>query len=402
MPKGECSLLMLNRTRWFLADFLQQADFVLLGLCCTSTVYGIFLIYSATRYRGGNRSVIVQSAALLIGVLAYVLMARLDLDFLIHHWQWIAGFNVTLILLLLTPLGIGGEETGNIAWLSFPGIPVSISPAEIVKITFILLLAGQMAWLKEEKHDLKSFFAAFQTVGHALFIMALYVVVSHDMGNALVFFFIFLCMAFAAGFALRWFVLLFAGMIGGAVAVWRMDLLPMYQKERFLVIFDHTYDPLGRGWHQTRSMLALGSGGLFGQGYLNGTQTQSLSGASLPARYTDFIFSVCGEEFGMVGCLVIILLLTAIIFRIFMVARNTMSPFYFCICIGMASMLMCQTLINIGMCLFVMPVIGITLPFFSYGGSSLLTLFAAMGIVSGIKMRSVSTTIRHPLSGTLR
>ena len=231
--------------------------------------------------------------------------------------------------------------------------------------------------------------------------MGLYVVVSRDMGNALVFFFIFLCMAFAAGFALRWFFLLFAAAGGGAYAIWTLNLLPLYQKERFLVIFDHTYDPLGRGWHQTRSMLAIGSGGLFGQGYLNGTQTQSLTTSSLPARYTDFIFSVCGEELGLIGCAVIILLLLAIIFRVLQVAKYASSPFYRCVCVGMASMLMFQTLINVGMCLFVMPVIGITLPFFSYGGSSLLTLFASMGVVSGIKMRS-TTTIRRPPPGILR
>ena len=237
---------MLNRTRWFLADYFQQADMLLLGLCCTSSVYGIFLIYSATRYRGGNRSVIVQSAALGVGILAYILMARLDLEVLLQRWQWIAAFNVILILLLLTPLGIGEAEVGNTAWLRFPGIPISVGPAEVIKITYILLLAKQLAWLREEKHDLKSFPAAFQTVAHAVGLMGLYVGISHDMGNGLVFFFIFLCMAFAAEFALRWFLVLFAAMGGAAAAVWRMDLLPLYQKERFIVVFDHSYDPLGR------------------------------------------------------------------------------------------------------------------------------------------------------------
>ncbi len=385
---------MRNRTGWNLLDSFQQADLTLLILCVMSSVYGLVLIYSATRYRGGNRSVIVQTAALIIGILAYFIVARVDLEHLMRKWRWILGFNITLILLLLTPLGIGEEEVGNTAWLRFPGIPISIGPAEVIKITYILLLAWQMAWLREEKHDLRSFGAAFQTAFHAFGLMGLYVVISHDMGNALVFFFIFICMAFGAGFALRWFILLFAAAGGGAYAAWRMDLIPLYQKERFIVVFDHTYDQLGRGWHQNRSMLALGSGGLFGQGYMNGTQTQSLSKSSLPARYTDFIFSVCGEELGLFGCIIMMILLAAIIFRILLIARNAQSPFYCCVCIGMASMLIFQTIINIGMCLFVMPVIGITLPFFSYGGSSLLTLFAAMGIVSGIKMRSF-TTIRR-------
>ena len=140
--------------------------------------------------------------------------------------------------------------------------------------------------------------------------------------------------------------------------------------------------------------MAIGSGGLLGQGYMQGTQTQSSSPESLPYRWTDFIFSVCGEELGMVGCLAVIALLTAIIIRVLLVARRAQTPLHCYICVGMAAMLIYQTVVNIGMCLFVMPTIGITLPFFSYGGSSLLTLFAAMGVVSGIKKRS--PTIRRP------
>ena len=393
--------MLFDRIRDGLTDFFEQADLLLLGLCCTASIYGMFLIYSATRYAGGNRSVFMQGVAMGLGILAYVLTAQIDLEALFRRWPVLAAFNFIIIALLLTPLGIGGEEMGNTAWLRFPGIPVSIGPAEIVKITFIILLAGQMAWLREERHDLKSIFAAVTVAGHTLLLMGFYVAISGDMGNGIVFFFIFVCMAFAAGFALRWFILMF-GLVGGlAVAAWRLDLIPLYQRERFIVVFDHSYDPLGRGWQQTRSMLALGSGGLFGQGYMQGTQTQSLSQESLPWRHTDFIFSVCGEELGLVGCLAVMLLLLAIIVRILLVARNAVTPFYCNICVGVAAMLMFQTIINIGMCLFVMPVIGITLPFFSYGGSSLLTLFAAMGLVAGIKMRS-TTTIRRPPPNILR
>ena len=223
----------------------------------------------------------------------------------------------------------------------------------------------------------------------------LYFVISGDMGNALVFLFIFVCMAFTAGFALRWFALAFGVAGVGITALWTFtDLIPLYMKERFIVLLDHSYDPLGRGWQQTRSLLAIGSGGVFGQGYLQGTQTQSTSSWSLPARWTDFIFSVTGEELGMVGCLAIIALLTAIILRCLTVARRTQTAYSSYVCVGMAAMLIFQTVENIGMCLFVMPVIGLTLPFFSYGGSSIVTLFAAMGIVSGIKKRAPN--LRRP------
>ena len=385
---------MWNRLKAILADFIQQADLVLLGLCCAATLYGMVLIASATRYMGADgiiRYVGVQGAAMALGLCAYVFMSMIDVEIVLKKWKWVVAFNVIFIGLLLTPLGVGGSTVGNQAWLKFPGIPFQIGPAEIVKITFTLLLAKQLEWLREEKRDLKSFPAAAMVAGHTLLLMGYYVVISGDMGNALTFFFIFLCMAFAAGFALRWFALLFAG--GGAAfaAAWALELIPGYMMDRFRVLFDHSYDALKTGWQQTRSLLAIGSGGVFGQGYMQGTQSQSSYSGSLPYRWTDFIFSVCGEELGLIGCLLVIALLTAIIVRVLLVARNAQTPLHCYICVGMAAMLIYQAVINIGMCLFVMPTIGVTLPFFSYGGSSLLTLYAAMGMVSGIKKRSPMT-----------
>ena len=388
---------MWNRLKAILADFIQQADLVLLGLCCAATLYGMVLIASATHYMdtsgmsGMMRYVGVQGVALLLGLCAYVFMSMIDVEIVLKKWKWVLAFNIVFIGLLLTPLGVGGATTGNQAWLKIPGIPFQIGPAEIVKITFTLLLAKQLEWLREEKRDLRSFPSAAMVAGHTLLLMGYYVVISGDMGNALTFFFIFLCMSFAAGFALRWFALLFAG--GGAAfaAAWALELIPGYMMDRFRVLFDHSYDALDTGWQQTRSLMAIGSGGIFGQGYMQGTQTQSSYPPSLPNRWTDFIFSVCGEELGLIGCLLVIALLTAIIVRVLLVARNAQTPLHCYICVGMAAMLIYQTVINIGMCLFVMPTIGVTLPFFSYGGSSLLTLFAAMGVVSGIKKRSPMT-----------
>ena len=382
---------MWNRLKAILADFFRQADLVLLGLCCTATVFGMVLIASATHYMKGNgmlRYVGVQGVAMLLGFCMYVLMSMVDIEIVLKKWKWLVLFNIVFIGLLRTPFGVGEASTGNQAWLKFPGIPFQIGPAEVVKITFTLLLARQLAWLREEKRDLRSFSSAAQVAGHTLLLMGWYVVISGDMGNALTFFFIFLCMAFAAGFALRWFVLLLVGGGAGFAAAWILELIPDYMMNRFRVLMDHSYDSLGVGWQQTRSLMAIGSGGLFGQGYMNGTQTQSSNASSLPKRWTDFIFSVCGEELGLVGCLAVIILLAAIIFRVLRVARNAQTSFHCYICVGMAAMLIYQTVINIGMCLFVMPTIGVTLPFFSYGGSSVVTLYIAMGVVSGIKKRS--------------
>ena len=136
------------------------------------------------------------------------------------------------------------------------------------------------------------------------------------------------------------------------------------------------------------ALMALGSGELTGQGLFHGAQTQSSNVWSIPERQTDFIFSVCGEELGFLGCALIIVLLLAIVVRCLLVARDAATPMESYVCVGMAGMLIFQPIANIGMCLFLMPVIGLTLPFFSYGGSSIVTLFAAMGIVSGVKKRS--------------
>ncbi len=386
---------MANRLKSILADFFQQADLVLLALCCVSTLYGMVLIFSAT-YSLGTKGIIryvgVQGAGMVLGIFAYIFISMLDLENVMKRWKWLVVFNIVFIGLLLTPLG-RGHETGNVAWLKFPGIPFQIGPAEVVKITFTLLLAKQLEWLREEKRDLKSFRSALLAAGHTLLLMGWYVAISGDMGNALTFFFIFLCMAFTAGFALRWFVVLFAGIGGTVAAVLFLDLVPEsmeYMVNRFHVLFDHSLDPKGVGWQQSRSILAIGSGGVFGQGYLHGSQTQSAYPQSLPARRTDLIFAVCGEELGLIGCLAVVLLLLCIIFRVLLVAKNSQTSFQCCVCVGVAAMLIYQTVINIGMCLFVMPTIGVTLPFFSYGGSSIVTLYAAMGIVSNIKKRTLS------------
>ena len=384
---------MFKRLKENLLEIVQQADLILLGLCCTASVFGIAMIYSATRYNAplDNRKIIVQTAALLIGIVVYFAISMIDLEILVSKWwKWIAAFDVVFILLLKTPFGVS-DNTGNTAWLKFPFLPVSIGPAEVVKITFIILLARQLQWLREEKRDLKSFSSAFLAAGHALGLAGLYFIVSGDMGNALMFVLIFVVMAFVSGFALRWFALLF-GAVGAAVGgIVVFDLVPdskKYMLNRFLVIFDHSYDVQHTGWQQTRSLLTIGGGGFWGQGYLHGTQTQAGAG-SLPARHTDLIFAVIGEELGFVGATLAILLLVAIIIRVLVVGRRAALSFHTYVCTGIAAMLMFQMVLNIGMCLFIMPVIGLTLPFFSYGGSSLVTLFTAMGFVSGIKKRTV-------------
>ena len=382
------------RRSGFISDMIRQADLVLLAFCCAATTFGIVMIASATNYMDDSdsiRHVVVQSVAALMGIVLYFFISQLDITLLAKKWKWVLGFNLAFILLLKTPLGL--EVNGNLAWIDIPGVPVNIQPAEIVKLTFIVLLARQLVYLKEEK-NLKSTGPVMQLAGHLLLIAGLYYVISSDMGSTLVYAFVFACMAFAAGVALRWFVI---AILGGGFTffiLWQEDKLPEHIVQRFIVLFDHSYDPRGVGWHQTRSLLTLGGGKLMGQGLFNGTQTQSEFSWSLPFRHTDFIFSAIGEELGMLGCLLVVLLLSSIIIRCLTTAAKAQSRMEAYICVGIAATLIFQSVANIGMCLFVMPVIGLTLPFFSYGGSSILTIFMAMGIVSSIRGRTLPEWLR--------
>ena len=389
----------MGRIREITGYLVRQTDMLLWSLCSAATLYGILLILSATHtvYDGSLKYVIVQGTGWCIGTAAYFLLSGIDIVELSKKWRWILGFNIGLILLLLTPLGL--VRNGNRAWLgvntigaklgieALKNFPITFQPAEIVKITFILLLAYQLVHLSETR-DLKRFTNVIQPTVHVVFMFCFYYVISHDAGSGLVYLFIFVCMAFAAGFAARWLVLGIGGVTVGLVAAWKLRLLRGDWYDRIMVVLDHSYQPQKAGWQQTRGMIALGSGGLTGQGLFHGTQTQSPYRASLPERQTDYIFCVCGEELGFLGCLAVIAILLAIVIRCFAVARDANTKLESLVCVGMAGMLIFQTVANIGMCLFLLPVVGLTLPFFSYGGSSIVTLYAAMGIVSGIKKRS--------------
>ena len=387
----------MGKVRAFLTDVVRQSDLVLLALCTVSTLYGMVLIASATHFRNTFKYVAVQGVGLFLGVLLYFFLSAVDVGELSKKWKWLLAFNLGFILLLRTPFGL--TRNGNRAWLGVNDIgerlgiavlknfPITVQPAEIVKITFILLLARQLALL-QEKRDLRSFTNVIQPTAHAGAMFVFYYILSKDAGSGLVYLFAFLCMAFAAGFALRWIILGIGGAVGAFLAAWNLGLLRGDWYDRIKVILDHSYQPDKKGFQQTRGMLALGSGKLTGQGLFHGTQTQSSAKWSLPERQTDFIFCVCGEELGFIGCLLVIVLLLAIIVRCLIVAREAPTRMESLVCVGMAGMLIFQTIANIGMCLFLMPVIGLTLPFFSYGGSSIVTLFGAMGVVSGIKKRS--------------
>ncbi len=362
-------------------EFFKRADMVLFFLCLACAILGIVVIHSATLTYESNRFVLVQSGSLVIGIILFVVLTVIDVDIIADQWKLLFGFEI-LLLLILAVFGVGMDESGNKAWLRFFGI--GIQPTEVIKVIYIVLLAKHASYLKNYR-NLSAPLSIAQLVVHFGILFGLIVVITKDLGSALIFLAIFLVICFAAGVKLRWFLAGAAAVAAMIPLAWN-HLLSPYQKDRILAPYVPSIDPnhLGINWQPYQSKIALASGQFFGMGLGHGTQTQS---SALSQKHTDFIFAVIGEELGMLGCLIVITLLVLIIIRCVYVglkSRNTMSML---ICFGMAGYLFFQTFENIGMCIGVAPVIGLTLPFFSYGGSSLFTAFAAMGIVSGIHFR---------------
>ena len=364
--------------------FLQRADMLLFTLCLAASVMGIVIISSATLSYASRSYVYIQIAALLIGVALYFLFTVIDTDIIADQWPLLVVAEIVLLLLLI-PFGDAGD-TGNKSWIRFFGI--GIQPSEIVKVIYIVVSARHISWLRDYR-DLNAPLSVMQITAHFGILFLMILGIASDLGNALIFFFIFLVTVFAAGLKLYWFLFGAAGMAIVVPLAWN-HVLSTRQKERILAPYDPTIDPDGDGvnWEPNHAKLAQSSGRLTGTGLYQGTQTQS---NAINSKHADYIFAAIGEELGMIGCVIVILLLAAIIIRCVYVGVHSRSAFGMLVCFGVAAAFFFQTFVNIGMCLGLTPVIGVALPFFSYGGSSLFTSFAAMGLVSGIKYKPKPT-----------
>ena len=366
-----------------LLKFFREADTYLLALSLLSTIYGIILVSSVVRNsESGGSEVYVQIGAMVIGLVLFVVFSYIDIDIIADKIGILLIFSALFISTLYL-WGVGEEETGNRAWLRF--FNIGIQPAEIVKVTFIIIIAKMIANHKERK-TLNTFGALLRILLVFLLLFGLLIFMSSDLGSALVYGFIFLAMMYVGGVKLRWFAI-----GGGFIAaisplIWN-NYLTDVQKNRVRAPFNPDEIDITRRevlWQTDNSIKAITSGGFAGQGLGKGRMTQA---GIIPEQRTDFIFSAAGEELGFVGCMLIVLLLVLIIIRCIQVGVKSNNPLGLLVCTGMAAMLIAQTIENIGMCIGILPVIGITLPFFSYGGSSMVACLAAMGIVSGIKMR---------------
>ena len=363
-------------------DFFRKGDMILLGLCIATTLYGVVILSSVTADARAIRFVVIQLVAAILGIFLYAVISSIDLDLIMEYRLPLVIFNVCFLLLLI-PFGV--EHGGNWSWLKFPGFPVEIQVAEILKTTYILIAASVMS---AHQNRLSKFWSVMHMVLHLGILVGLNMVLSKDAGVSLIFVFIFIGMTFAGGVSKGWFIAALSGITAGLPLIWNY-VLKDHQKTRFMVLFDPSLDPnaIDERWHSNQALLSLTGGGLTGQGLYNGRRTQSNGIGALQAQHTDYIFSAVGEELGFIGCMAIILLEFAIIARIIYVGIHTPDFARRVVCFGAAAALIFQVTINIGMNLGVMPVIGLTLPFISYGGSSILSLYAMLGLVSGVCAR---------------
>lgn len=374
----------INKFKPYIKEFFQRADIFLLVICIISSIFGITMIKKAVTgmYEGGwNMSVpsqymAVQIFSMFLGIAAFVIFTVIDVDLLARQWKLL----MVVDLLLLVALVIFGQDdgTGNKSWIRFAGI--GIQPSEVIKIIYVIVAARQMTYLKEYK-DINSFLSVVQMAGHFLLIFGAIVVISSDLGSASIILGIFLVMFFVLGVRLYWFAAGGAAVAAAIPLLWNY-FLKDYQKQRLIAPYDKSIDPDGWGitWQTTQSKQTLASGRLTG---VEAGHTPSV----FTGKHTDFIFSCVGENLGMIGCIVVMILLTIIIVHCVRVGLKSGRTFDMLVCIGVAAAVTFQTFINIGMNIGITPVIGITLPFFSYGGSSMVTMFGAMGLVSGIKYK---------------
>ena len=382
-------------------EAFRKGDLILLLLCAVTTAFGCLMIASTTNAsdNGPWRFVIIQLLAAFLGMGAFVFISSIDAETLSEHRNALVIFN-TFLLLLIIPFGTD-NGSGNKSWLNFPFLPFDIQPAEICKITYVLIMASVMA---SHQNRISSLPSVLHMGFHLLLLVGLNMIVSRDLGVSLIFAFIFVGMAFSGGVSLLWF-----GLAGAVIAVAAPIaynyLLDPYQQNRIAVLFDPSLDPYGTGplYHAVRAMRSLTGGGLTGQGLFQGNRTQTYG--ALFAQHTDYIFAAIGEELGFIGCAAVLVLMTLIIARCIWVGIRSQDLLRRLICFGAASALIFQVIVNIGMCLGVMPVIGLTLPFISYGGSSLISLYAMLGLVSGVYARPSAPSheryIRPPIKPLL-
>ncbi len=361
-----------------IVDYFKHTDKIFWILTLIASVYGFLLI--ASQQRDGETNFLkTQMIAVGLGYAAAVVISLVDYNYLAKLWWFIAGFALMLTFSVFF-IGIQVSGTDDVGWIRLPG-GITFQPSELTKICFILTFSKHLAYLVE-KERLKSFFGVMTLLLHVLIPIGL-IHLQGDDGAALVFGFMFLIMSFAAGVQLRYFIILLVAVLGAIPFVW-LRMLNDDQKNRLLVLFGTDDSTLKTfGWQQYQGKVSIASGGILGKGLFGGPRVAE---DVVPYQENDFIFTVAGEELGFVGCAAILLLFVLLLLKVLRNASQAANPLGRNICIGFFALVGVQVMINLGMVLGILPVIGITLPFFSSGGTSVACLYLGVGLVQSVYM----------------
>ncbi len=369
---------------------LKETDFLLFIACVLTTAFGALMVYSATRndaIADGDliaRDCLIMILAASLGILICVFISFLDYEAIVRLWPLVGGVCL-LLLLLLFPFGDGPSDRPDArCWLPIiktDGFVVNFQPSELAKIGFIITFTAHIEAVKDNINSIKNILLLSL---HAIVPIGI-IIITDDLGSAIVFAFIFVGMMFVAGVQLRYFAVAIGGIVAFVPLLWT-KFLASFHKHRILAIYypsalnEDLYEKII--YQQQRGVNAIGSGGFFGDGLFKGTYTQSKLG--VPVNESDMVFTVVGEELGFVGAVAFLAVMVLIIVKIVSVGKNSRNLTGSLLCFGTAFMIGSQTIINIGMCLMLLPSIGITLPFMSAGGSSNLCVYFAIGIVMSV------------------
>ena len=355
------------------AGNFQSLDLPLVLCTLAALAMGVALVFSATN---GDKDFAIRQAA--FGIVGLILMfgiSRFD-------YRFLESFVVPIYLLSVALLGvvlvIGHVEGGSQRWINLGVFP--LQPSELAKLMLVIVLAKLLSSHKEDLRKPRWFIAA----GIITAIPMALVLEQPDLGTAMMLGAVFLGMTIAAGVPLRTY-LVAALLAGPALYLFWNYFMHSYQRDRLLIFLDPQSDPTVGGYNIIQSRIAVGSGGWFGEGYMAGHQSQL---AFLKVRYSDFIFSVIGEEFGFIGSLAICAVLFILVWRCLSVANRSQDDFACLLAVGVAVWIGMQVFVNVGMNIGLMPVTGIPLPFISYGGSALISMFLGLGLVQSVALRS--------------
>jgi rod shape determining protein RodA len=361
---------------------IRHLDPVLLLAVFALAVVGLFMVYSATHQSlsavGLDPGTFLkkQVTFVALGSVMVLLAASFDYRFLKVYAGLIYAASLVLLVLVRSPLGTSVK--GSQRWFQLFGF--QFAPSEIAKLALIVMLATFLSELRSGDLTLQEVYRATAIAA----VPGVLVFLQPDLGTSIVLVTILVGVLVVAGARARYLGILALTAVVLIFGAFQMGLVRDYQVNRLTSFLDPQNDPLRSGYNRKQAEIAIGSGGLFGVGYLQGTHTNL---DFVPEQHTDFIFTVVGEEFGFAGAFTLLVLFGVLIWRAFRIALLSKDPFGTYVAAGIGSYLAIQVFVNIGMTLGIMPITGIPLPFVSYGGSALLTNSAAVGLLLNIHMR---------------